>query len=548
EAGASTEFEKGDRIGIIILDETGKKLLADNVPYIYDGEKWDFDADNTEGKQRIYYDATMYKYIAYYPYTPQADVKLEGNDVGTQEKIGLLMKENIDGYFKGLPLFTYREDQSKEEDFRYCDPMVWSQTGFTTSRSIKIELSHIRNCFVLDPKVRWLLANGETVQYRPRNYQIELTYDTIDPKLAKITSTKFTDSDTGFDDFFIYLGDYKNATYLKYYDGVADDDRKDITFHAQDGSYRYILGDEDEYTFNWEYTYRDGKTYGGVQTIRPNETRNTRFIHDETIDMGYLMDDKVKVGDFFCSKDRKGYPLPYDAVDLLDEHTCVGVIFHVGPTAVPSDKYQIDYTKIIGSEDCHGYVMALTDACENKVKWCDLNYFTEQVHITGDAGYHGYYYRQLILNEIPKLSEKYQKEVTLKKHFPAFYACEVYGTENWHSTLTPPVANTTGWYLPTRHQTEDMSDNIMRVLINKQNSFTFTDKENLMKTLVTVRCKLPPYCEYLNYILPNRNIGWWTSSQSTTNAYFIDLSAGSAQSSSSVATTQEHNVRPMLSY
>ena len=546
EAGSSTKFEKGDRIGIIILDKNSR-ILADNVPYVYNGEKWDFDADNTEGKQRVYYDATMYKYIAYYPYTPQADVEIEGNAEKTNQNVKALMQESVDGYFKGLPLFAWRDDQSKEEDFRCCDPMVWSQTGFTTSRSIKVELSHIRNCFVLDPKVKWRLANGETIHYRPRNYEIALTYDSNDI----ITATEFTADDTGFDDLFIYLGDYNDPTYLKYYDGVKDK-RIDITFHAQDGSYRYILGDEDEYTFNWKYIYRDGKTYGGVQTIRPNETRNTRFIHDETIDMGYLMDDNVRKGDFFCSKNRIGYPLPYDAVDILDPKTCVGVVFYVGHYMGSSGTDITDYTAMVGSKNCHGYVMALTEARQDTVQWCktrnDRFPLVQDFHINGNAGYNGYLYRQLIERKFQELSEKYDRTVTIED-FPAFYVCDVYGTKDWHKTFMPPT-NTSGWYLPAYHQVEDLRNEVWNVIAKMKTSFTFKDKENLMKTLATVRYKLPSDCEYLKYMLPHKQLDWWTSSQGNNsgNAYYFALAGATAQSAVAITPLEYHNVRAILSY
>ncbi|MDE5740262.1 MAG: hypothetical protein K2H92_08140, partial [Bacteroidaceae bacterium] len=304
--------------------------------------------------------------------------------------------------------------------------------------------------------------------------------------------------------------------------------------------------------FNWEYTYRNGKTYGGVQTIHPKETRNTRFIHDETIDMGELMDDKVQIGDFFCSKDRKGYPLPYDAVDLLDPQTCVGVVFYAGPYVGGMGLDRTDYTEMIGSKKCHGYVMALTEACQDSVQWCVRSGnlpLVEGIHITGTAGYNGYWYRQLIEEELSVLSDKYQRNVTIVD-FPAFYVCDLYGTKDWHSTLAPPK-NTSGWYLPARHQAEDMRNNISEItLITRKNSFTFKDKESLMKTLATVRCKLPQDCEYLKYILPNKHFGWWTSSQAGTqsNVIYLTLAAGSSNESTGVRGTAYHQVRAILSY
>ncbi|MDE6027195.1 MAG: hypothetical protein K2G23_03935, partial [Muribaculaceae bacterium] len=132
----------------------------------------------------------------------------------------------------------------------------------------------------------------------------------------------------------------------------------------------------------------------------------------------------------------------------------------------------------------------------------------------------------------------------------AFYVCEIYGTKDWHQTLTPPTANTSGWYLPALHQVNDMSKDIMVSIARKTDSFTFNDKGNIMKTLATVRCKLPQACEYLKYILPDKSIGWWTSSQvnNQSNVHFVDLSGGSSQGSTGVYATRRHEVRPILSY
>lgn len=64
-----TEFEKGDSIGVIIMD-AARNLLVDNVPFRYDGTKWIFDADKDGEDKRPYYDATMSNYIVYFPYKP----------------------------------------------------------------------------------------------------------------------------------------------------------------------------------------------------------------------------------------------------------------------------------------------------------------------------------------------------------------------------------------------------------------------------------------------------------------------------------------------
>ncbi|MDE6370382.1 MAG: hypothetical protein K2K92_02705, partial [Duncaniella sp.] len=399
--------------------------------------------------------------------------------------------------------------------------------------------------FVLDPKVRWELLNGETIHYHPRNYEVKVAYDTIYPQHKIINATEFINTDTGFDDFFIYLGNYDDLggsddpRYLKYYNG-DDSTRKDFTYHAEDGSYRYILGDGTEYTFNWEYTYRDGQTYGGKHTIRPNDmgSRSTRYFHDETIDMGKLIDDKVMVGDFYCKKNDIGYPLPYDAVDLLDAKLCVGIVFYAGhykgSNGVTDNS---DYSSTLGSKQCHGYVLALTDARTDSVQWCvgrGGNPLIRDDNVTGNEGYQGYRY----MGKIKGVLATYNATL---EDFPAFYACEVYGTTGWHSTLAPPK-NTSGWYLPTITQLHDIRSNLTYPDI-----YTFKDKESIMKTFATLRCMLPEDCEFLKYMIPDKHLGWWSCSQNN-GARFIDLSNGQDQSTTGVFPTDYHRVRAALSY
>ncbi|MDE6648131.1 MAG: hypothetical protein K2K03_09985, partial [Prevotella sp.] len=110
-------------------------------------------------------------------------------------------------------------------------------------------------------------------------------------------------------------------------------------------------------------------------------------------------------------------------------------------------------------------------------------------------------------------------------------------------TLTPPLKNTTGWYLPTKQQLYDIRANL-----SYPEKFTFKDKENLMKTLATVRCKLPEDCEYLKYILPNKSRGWWSATQRGSNALFVDLSEGADNSTTATDVTKYHHVRAALSY
>lgn len=50
--GVETTFEKGDRVGIIVLDADGN-IATDNVPYKYNGSGWVFDDSNSENKSSV---------------------------------------------------------------------------------------------------------------------------------------------------------------------------------------------------------------------------------------------------------------------------------------------------------------------------------------------------------------------------------------------------------------------------------------------------------------------------------------------------------------
>lgn len=69
DKGVATTFEDGDKVGVIVLGNG--QLLADNIPYIYNGSQWGFDTSTADsegsGKQQCYYSKKADTYIVYYP-------------------------------------------------------------------------------------------------------------------------------------------------------------------------------------------------------------------------------------------------------------------------------------------------------------------------------------------------------------------------------------------------------------------------------------------------------------------------------------------------
>lgn len=135
---ATTTFENGDRVGIIILD-ANSDILANNVPYKYNGSSWSFDSDNSEGKKPCYYNKEASTYLVYFPYSKEAD------NVKTIE--GLQDK------------FKPQSDQSAKEGYRASDLMTWSTTG-TAQKTLKVALKHAYASVSLSPKVNYMLDDG----------------------------------------------------------------------------------------------------------------------------------------------------------------------------------------------------------------------------------------------------------------------------------------------------------------------------------------------------------------------------------------------------
>ena len=141
--GATTTFENGDKVGVIILDGSGN-LLSNNIPYKYNGVSWQFDDSNGEGKTQCYYDSQAKTYIVYYPYSTTAD--------NITSEAGLKGK------------FAPKNDQSSKEDYRASDLLVWTSSG-SSLKKLTVELKHAYASVFVSPNVKYQLANGEDFTY-----------------------------------------------------------------------------------------------------------------------------------------------------------------------------------------------------------------------------------------------------------------------------------------------------------------------------------------------------------------------------------------------
>lgn len=409
-----TKFEKNDTVGLIILD-ANDRLLADNLPYKYNGTKWDFCTENTEGKERAFFDKEMTKYIVYYPYTKEADGKK------TEDEL------------LGLDDLAWVENQSTEDAYRRSDVLIWTDEG-SPLKEIKAEMHHARNSLSLDLKVRYKLTlkdqagNPVVIDYHPKRFE----------------GNAFLPN---FEDFTLYMGS-KNIL-----DSTYNPQNKSslANLHEVDGSYRYILREGCDSTFSWRYYYR-GKTYGGKLDAKPTD-KGIRYKVDEFIDMGVLYGTNSLPGDFYCTETvgdtLTGYVLPQDALECLLGRTCIGLVYYVGQHPsddgakfpYPDSIYNGTETQSIGK--CHGYVVALTNACASPVNWCVQAYEdTDMGTSSSTTTWNGYYN----FNQV-KENTRYRKNPL---DFPAIYYCDIYGNGESNKLKTP--YNSTCWFLPAAAQ------------------------------------------------------------------------------------------------
>ena len=440
-------------------DQVGLIVLDEAGDLVVDNELYIFLNGNWEffGQIEPMYDPSFKTYIVYYPYNASAN--------------GITSVEGL----KNLEVFKPRADQSEEDAYRQSDLMVWSSSE-GPMKQITATLTHVRNSFSFAPSIQWTLVTGDEVRYP---------------------------SPTPSENVFIYD---KEGSHL-------------LPYHAEDGSYRYILPDGYSGDLRWYYTYND-TNYGGQRTISASSTGGTRYAQMETVENKgtYSLDQAVE-GDFYCSKEiegsNTGYFLPKGAVDFLGRHRCIGIVFYVGKHKNDNSDYTKELTPNgpkLSDGQVHGYVVALTDVDDNGLRWewGPADQYNERVGTsTSRDDWDGY-----------SNSQKFHEFVNDNagwemKHFPAALACETYGNRtldqdgnaadgkyDWQKPLAAPV-KTSGWFFPSYAQLSHIRDN----------------RSSLSERINHVKNNLPNGCSYGDHI---RAFGDWVYWSSTEAVNFSD--------------------------
>ena len=310
--GNTLSFEDGDRIGITVLDTDGN-LLYDNIPYTYSGSSWSFDSSNNEGKAACYHDSKAATYIAYFPYSKDAD--------------GILTVEGLKTQFP--PKF----DQRKPEDFRASDLLVWTSSGQSVQKSLMVEFTHAYSLLSFSPLVKFKSNLGETISY------ISDVYSSISFTLSA-------------------------GTFIPH--RVADGSFRMIVASENNADVRWVFENEGK-------TY--GGTITGFTSAENTRYAftSTKDIGDYKLENARLGDFYCKATK--SDNSTAGYLIPGDAASLPEGTDCLGVVLKVGKDSSGDWKDEGEYTQKDGTTkmtDFHGYVLALYDANNgSNCKWGD---------------------------------------------------------------------------------------------------------------------------------------------------------------------------------
>ncbi|WP_455967377.1 fimbrillin family protein [Bacteroides fluxus] len=404
--GAVTTFESGDRIGIIVLDGSGN-VLSDNIPYKYNGSAWSFDNANGEGKTALYYDNKATAYVAYFPYSPEAD-GITGADIPAALKAQ----------------FPPRYDQRTEDAYRASDLLVWSNgTGSVPLKTLEIEFTHAYSSLSLSPSIKCKIDGKET------------SYTT-----SSVDDVSFT---------------------------IGTEPR--LPYRADDGSYRIIVSPQTT-DARWFCSYK-AKTYGGTmpETALAANIRHT--LAPTLKDIGAYTFANAQVGDFYCKNDNnEGYLIPGDIVSPTQEQqkACIGIVYSTDVSRIGTAAKQALKKKEVNTP--HGLVMALTNASEG-CRWGEVSKDENSGGADGEPfkantdKVYKMYNNVDGYGETHWIIETYGRNgnTALKNTYTAFYHASRYGTAESSTGRYAAPEKTTGWFIPGMGQWWDILSNLGKI-------------------------------------------------------------------------------------
>ena len=398
--GAVTTFESGDRIGIIVLDGSGN-VLSDNIPYKYNGSAWSFDSGNGEGKTALYYDNKATAYVAYFPYSPEAD-GIAGADIPAALKAK----------------FPPRYDQRTKEAYRASDLLVWSNgTGSAPLKTLEIEFTHAYSSLSLSPSIKCKIDGAET-SYIP----------------SSVADVSFT---IGTEPL--------------------------LPYRADDGSFRIIVSPQTTAT-RWFCSYK-AETYGGTMPSTALAANNRYTLAPELNIGAYTFANAQVGDFYCKNDKNEGYLIPGDVPSLTDaqQAACIGIVYSTDVSRIGAAATKVLENQGITPHGLVMALTNASDGCQwgeyNKDEnrgGADGAPFKEntgtlQKQYNNIDGY----------GETHWIIDTYKNSGNaLKDTYTAFYHASRYGTTESSTGKYAAPSNSTGWFIPSMGQWWDILSNL----------------------------------------------------------------------------------------
>lgn len=398
--GAVTTFESGDRIGIIVLDGSGN-VLSDNIPYKYNGSAWSFDSGNGEGKTALYYDNKATAYVAYFPYSPEAD-GIAGADIPAALKAK----------------FPPRYDQRTKEAYRASDLLVWSNgTGSAPLKTLEIEFTHAYSSLSLSPSIKCKIDGAET-SYIP----------------SSVADVSFT---IGTEPL--------------------------LPYRADDGSFRIIVSPQTT-AARWFCSYK-AETYGGTMPSTALAANNRYTLAPELNIGAYTFANAQVGDFYCKNDKNEGYLIPGDVPSLTDaqQAACIGIVYSTDVSRIGAAATKVLENQGITPHGLVMALTNASDGCrwgeydkdENR-GGADGAPFKEntgtlQKQYNNIDGY----------GETHWIIDTYKNSGNaLKDTYTAFYHASRYGTTESSTGKYAAPSNSTGWFIPSMGQWWDILSNL----------------------------------------------------------------------------------------
>ena len=407
--GATTTFENGDKVGVIILDGSNK-LLSDNVPYKYNNGTWAF--ESIDSKTQCYYDSKAVTYIVYYPYSTTAD--------GVTGEVELKSK------------FPPQEDQSSKADYRASDLLVWTSSG-SSLKKLTAELKHAYASVSVSPSVKYKLQDGNSTEVSFVSSKISEVSLTLNSN----GSYKFYKAEDGSYRYILPTGSSINSISCLF------------TFDSK--QYTSTFSIVTSVSANTRYTF--------VPTVKSGTYG---------LDKAQIGDFYCKSSD-----GSTGYLIPGDIASLTTEQqaACIGIVYctdvkRIGTTATKALNEK-------GVSSPHGLVMALTNASDGcrwgNENTNENSSGDEGAPFKDDTDQLQKQYKNVDgYGETHWIIENYESNgTTLKDTYTAFYHANFYGTVESSTEKYAAPSNTTGWFIPSMGQWWDILSNLGGIDLNK---------------------------------------------------------------------------------